>query len=99
MTINIDKYVNEKNKDANYELIGVIAHIGPSSMGGHFIAYCKSPVDKKWYCYNDAQVTECADPENDINSKGIPYVLFYQRKGNLVYPKKKKRKWLINIIF
>ena len=48
-------------------------------MSGHFIAYCKSPNDRKWYCYNDAQVTQCANAENVINSSGIPYVLFYQK--------------------
>ena len=91
MNINIENYVIEKTCDTNYELIGVITHLGPSSMGGHFIAYCKSPVDKKWYCYNDAFVTECTDAENDINSKGIPYVLFYQRYTNLVYDNKKEK--------
>ena len=99
LDINIENYVIEKNCDTNYELIGVITHLGPSSMGGHFIAYCKSPVDKKWYCYNDAQVTECADAENVINSKGIPYVLFYQRKGKLVYPKKKKENGSLTLYF
>ena len=54
-------------------------------MSGHFIAYCKSPVNNNWYCYNDSQVTKCVDPENEINSCGIPYVLFYQ-KVNLSIP-------------
>ena len=84
MKINIEKYVIEKNYDTNYELIGVITHLGPSNMGGHFIAYCKSPNDYKWYCYNDAQVNECTNVESEINSRGIPYVLFYQRINNNV---------------
>ena len=77
--INIEKYVIDKTCDANYELIGVITHLGPSGMSGHFIAYCKSPVDKKWYCYNDAMVSPCIDVLSEINSNGIPYVLYYQR--------------------
>ena len=84
MKINIEKYVIEKNCDTNYELIGVITHLGPSNMGGHFIAYCKSPNDYKWYCYNDAQVNECTNVESEINSRGIPYVLYYQRINNKV---------------
>ena len=50
-------------------------------MSGHFIAFCKSPVDGKWYCYNDAIVTQTDEPksQNDGNLNGIPYVLFYQR--------------------
>ena len=79
MNLNIKKYVIEKNCNTNYELIGVLTHMGPSGMSGHFIAYCKSPVDKKWYCYTDAEVTQCIDPINQINSNGIPYVLYYQR--------------------
>ena len=50
-------------------------------MSGHFIAFCKSPNDGKWYCYNDATVTEIDNPtENDDGEfESVPYVLFYQR--------------------
>ena len=75
----IRKFVKYINCSASYELIGVITHLGQNNMGGHFIAYCKSPVDKKWYCYNDAFVNPIRDVEKEVNSKGIPYVLFYQR--------------------
>ena len=85
MYINIQKYVEEKNSNTNYELIGLITHLGESGMSGHFIAYCKSPVNNNWYCFNDSQVTKCVNPENEINSCGIPYVLFYQ-KVNLSIP-------------
>ena len=78
MFINIEKYVIDKSCETNYELIGVLTHLGPSGMSGHFIAYCKSPVDNNWYCYNDSQVSKCIDAESEINSRGIPYVLFYQ---------------------
>jgi len=81
LTLNISKYVENKNCDTNYELIGVITHLGESSMSGHFIAYCKSPNDKKWYLYNDAMVNQIKNVENDINSRGIPYVLFYQKSN------------------
>ena len=50
-------------------------------MSGHFIVYCKSPNDKKWYLYNDAMVSQIKNVENDINSRGIPYVLFYQKSN------------------
>ena len=84
MNVNNDNYLN--NEFIEYELISVITHIGESSMSGHFIACCKSPVDQNWYSYNDAIVTKCADPLNifGVNStNSIPYVLFYQiRKKN-----------------
>ena len=90
-SINIEKYVilePSYGETYNYELIGVLSHYGESSMSGHFIAHCKSPVDGKWYCYNDAIVTPTNVPksQNKGNFDGIPYVLFYQRT-DLVKPK------------
>ena len=87
MKLNISKYVLDKSCDTQYELIGVLTHLGPSGMSGHFIAYCKSPVNKKWYCYNDAQITKCIDPEIEIKSNGVPYVLYYQKTKNLILEK------------
>ena len=81
LILNLDKFVHDKSLNNRYELIAVLTHIGPSGMAGHFIAFCKSPVDDKWYCYNDADVQEVIDPRqnNDDQIEGIPYVLFYQR--------------------
>ena len=91
-SIILNKYFNFENnsnyKDNNikieYELISVITHLGESSDSGHFIAYCKSPVDKEWYLYNDSIVSKSEDPSNfssNSNSNdNIPYVLFYQFK-------------------
>ena len=81
LKLNIDKYVVDKTSNNNYELICVLTHIGPSGMAGHFIAFCKSPVDDKWYCYNDADVSRINDPRNQniYQIEGIPYVLYYQR--------------------
>ena len=83
-SINIEKYVilePSLGETYKYELICVLSHYGESSMSGHFIAHCKSPVDGNWYCYNDAIVTPTDVPksQNKGNFDGIPYVLFYQR--------------------
>ena len=85
--INLENNDNYNNSDIiEYELISVITHLGESSMSGHFIAYCKSPVDNNWYLYNDAIVTKCnnLNRNNNSNLKSIPYVLFYQitKKNN-----------------
>jgi hypothetical protein len=48
--------VNEKN--SYFNLIGVVSHFGESGMGGHFIAFCKHNIDRKWRCFNDSIVTE-----------------------------------------
>ena len=82
MNKNNDNYKN--NEKIEFELISVITHIGDSSMSGHFIACCKSPVDNEWYCYNDAIVSECKDPINIFgtnNTSSVPYVLIYQYKN------------------
>ena len=57
-----------------FELYSVISHIGPSSMSGHFVAYCK--YENKWYKYNDSFVTPCTK-KNEYND-GMPYILFYK---------------------
>ena len=59
-----------------YELYGVVCHLGPSSINGHFVAYCKNRTDNKWYLYNDAIVTLCTKPQQ--YNDGMPYILFYQ---------------------
>ena len=74
--LNILNFVSFQEGNTYFELYAVISHIGPSSMSGHFIAYCKNKIDKKWYKYNDALVTPCA--KNDEYKIGMPYILFYQ---------------------
>ena len=36
-------------------------------MEGHFIAFCKSPFDNKWYQYNDSIVTLIGDTFKQVN--------------------------------
>ena len=74
--LNILNFVSGQEGNTYFELYAVICHIGPSSMSGHFVAYCKHKIDKKWYQYNDAMVTPCK--KNDEYKKGMPYILFYQ---------------------
>ena len=74
--LNLFNFVTFKNGNTVYELYAVICHIGPSSKNGHFIAFCKNRIDKKWYKYNDAFVTLCQN-SNEYRS-GMPYILFYK---------------------
>ena len=75
--INVQQFVQNNKSNFNYNLIGVVSHLGSSDMSGHFIAYCKHRILKEWYCYNDAKVTRCNDQLNDFK-KGDPYILFYE---------------------
>jgi len=74
--LNLFNYVSFKMGNTVYELYAVICHIGPSSMSGHFVAFCKNRIDKKWYKFNDAFVTLCQN-QNEYNC-GMPYILFYK---------------------
>ena len=73
--LDISSFVsNPNNSPTKYNLIGVICHLGESSMNGHFLAYCKH-FDDNWYLFNDGIVTSEGEAKK---YKGIPYILFYQ---------------------
>ena len=73
--LNIRNFVYYKDSPSYYKLIGIVTHFGPSSMGGHFIAFCKSFVDNNWYKYNDSLVHNSSFQE--ASTTGVPYILFY----------------------
>ena len=74
--LDLTNYVVYKDTNTKFELYAVICHIGPSSMSGHFVAYCRNRMDQKWYLYNDAIVTLCQQPYEYQNK--MPYILFYR---------------------
>ena len=76
--LNIRNFIYYQQSPYYYELIGIVTHFGPSNMGGHFIAFCKSFRDKNWYKYNDAIVTSSSFQE--ARNTGVPYILFYSKK-------------------
>ena len=76
--LNLEKYIEIKKTGFNYELFGVITHIGENGQGGHFIAYCRDPFSNVWSKFNDAIVTE-VNNFNDIINFANPYLLFYQK--------------------
>jgi len=75
--LDLTDFVQDKNDLAIYYLIGVVVHVGDSSMSGHFFAYCRSHFTSPWYKYNDAIVSIIN--ENEIYSVGTPYILFYHK--------------------
>ena len=78
--LNLINYVTLKNGITVYELYSVICHLGPSSMSGHFVAYCKNRIDNKWYLYNDGIVSLCHKKYQYRD--GMPYILFYRALGD-----------------
>ena len=74
--LNILNYVTFKEGITVYKLYAVICHYGPSSMDGHFMAYCRNEKDNNWYLYNDAFVSKCT--KIGQYNEGMPYILFYK---------------------
>jgi len=72
-------YVIFKDGFTAYQLYAVICHLGPSSMSGHFVAYCRNRIDNKWYLYNDGMVSLCSKQQQ--YQDGMPYILFYRALG------------------
>ena len=59
-----------------YDLYAISNHFG-SLNGGHYTAYCKNPLDKRWYEFDDSDVSKM-DPSNTCTKAA--YVLFYRRR-------------------
>ena len=79
--LDITNYSEESAKTgAIYDLIGVVTHMGESGASGHFVAHCKSPIDNKWYTYNDDMVFPVKNFQTEILNYAMPYILFYQKR-------------------
>jgi len=74
--LNLFNYITYNQEGTLYELNAVICHLGPSSMSGHFVAYCRNRMDKQWYLYNDGLVNLCTREQQ--YKDGMPYILFYR---------------------
>ena len=81
--LNLYNYIEYKETGTNYKLIGVITHIGESSMDGHFIAYYKDPITNLWFKYNDAFVNDVENFKAEVIDFAMPYLLFYQKVINI----------------
>ena len=79
--LNLCGYIQYNNMGCKYKLIGVITHLGESSMSGHFIAYCREPLYGTWYKYNDAIVTQVTNFTNEVINFAMPYLLFYEKEN------------------
>jgi ubiquitin C-terminal hydrolase len=81
--LNLYSFIEYKDTGVNYQLIGVITHLGGNDMSGHFIAYCKNPISNSWYQYNDSIVNEVnqANFKAEVIDYAMPYLLFYQKVG------------------
>lgn len=66
----------------NYELTSFNCHLGGSLKSGHYIAYVRRTInnENKWFCCNDASVTEVGLEEvTRVLGTGSPYLVWYSR--------------------
>ena len=77
--LNLENFIEFKNPGYKYKLMGVVTHMGESGASGHFIAYCKSPIDKQWYKYNDDLVSKVFKFREEIIDYAMPYILFFEK--------------------
>ena len=65
-----------RNKNIEYELIGIVVHKGNLATEGHYICYCKDKKDKTWFYLDDNKVIKVSE---DLLHKLRPYILFYKK--------------------
>lgn len=68
-----------KNNGVTYKLWSIVLHKGNCNCG-HYIAYCRNPVNKLWYEFNDDTVIHVPDEtiEKEVITENA-YVMFYVR--------------------
>ena len=78
--LDITNFVSQKDEiKLIYNLYAVITCI--NKLNKYYIASCKSPINNKWYKYNDEKVTPINNIQKEIIDFEIPLVLFYERKN------------------
>ena len=79
--LNVQQYVDYPGHGFNYQLIGVVVSLEKPGKEKNFIAFCKSPIDQKWYKYDDMKVTLVSNVNEEIFNSN-PSILFYQNVKN-----------------
>ncbi|KAI1293662.1 Ubiquitin carboxyl-terminal hydrolase 31 [Halotydeus destructor] len=71
----LKKPSHQSEENNVYDLYAVCNHHG-NMQGGHYTAYCKSPVDGRWNSYDDNKVSSLSEA-SVITADA--YILFYQK--------------------
>ncbi|NXH05763.1 UBP2 hydrolase, partial [Loxia leucoptera] len=72
--LDLREFASQSCNHAIYNLYAVSNHSG-TTMGGHYTAYCKSPVSSEWHTFNDSRVTPMSS--SHVRSSDA-YLLFYE---------------------
>ncbi|CAM2107701.1 unnamed protein product [Caretta caretta] len=72
--LDLREFAAQSCNHAIYNLYAISNHSG-TTMGGHYTAYCKSPVSGEWHTFNDSRVTPMSS--SHVRSSDA-YLLFYE---------------------
>ncbi|NXI61436.1 UBP2 hydrolase, partial [Anseranas semipalmata] len=72
--LDLREFASQSCNHAVYNLYAVSNHSG-TTMGGHYTAYCRSPVSGEWHSFNDSRVTPMSS--SHVRSSDA-YLLFYE---------------------
>ncbi|NXS57887.1 UBP2 hydrolase, partial [Brachypteracias leptosomus] len=72
--LDLREFASQSCNHAVYNLYAVSNHSG-TTMGGHYTAYCKSPISGEWHSFNDSRVTPMSS--SHVRSSDA-YLLFYE---------------------
>ncbi|NXD54756.1 UBP2 hydrolase, partial [Corvus moneduloides] len=72
--LDLREFASQSCNHAVYNLYAVSNHSG-TTMGGHYTAYCKSPLSSEWHSFNDSRVTPMSS--SHVRSSDA-YLLFYE---------------------
>ncbi|NXD88314.1 UBP2 hydrolase, partial [Halcyon senegalensis] len=72
--LDLREFASQSCNHVVYNLYAVSNHSG-TTMGGHYTAYCKSPVSSEWHSFNDSRVTPMSS--SHVRSSDA-YLLFYE---------------------
>ncbi|KAB0371007.1 ubiquitin carboxyl-terminal hydrolase 2 isoform X2 [Muntiacus reevesi] len=72
--LDLREFASENTNHAVYNLYAVSNHSG-TTMGGHYTAYCRSPVTGEWHTFNDSSVSPMSSSQVRTSDA---YLLFYE---------------------
>ncbi|EPY88023.1 ubiquitin carboxyl-terminal hydrolase 2-like protein [Camelus ferus] len=72
--LDLREFASENTNHAVYNLYAVSNHSG-TTLGGHYTAYCRSPVTGEWHTFNDSSVSPMSPSQVRTSDA---YLLFYE---------------------
>jgi hypothetical protein len=76
--LNLFNFIENKNLGYNYKLIGAIISFWENEKK-NIVAYCRDPLNRKWYKYHDEIISEINDFQKEVINSSTPDLLIYEK--------------------